>query len=144
MSEEKRQRLLDLLHLTPEEWAEKYKVTRGYVATYRYRNKHLLKNLEDNVQHLSPEEHELQTERTREQLRDFEEAGLPVSPDDAPRVADIRVWTTTSVNRETGEAIPSINRYVRMRAHSEDETDYSVFKATPARITPTRSRPNRS
>lgn len=142
------QALTDLLSLSAQEVSTKYGVTIEGVYTKRKKIKKQTRKIADRMEREGyiPEPHELERlealaledERIRELLQDFEQAGIPVNEQDAGKVERITYWTQHSVDRETGEPVQVVNRYVRMKPEA-DEEDKEIFpQATPANIRPTR------
>ena len=81
-------------------------------------------------------------ERLRNLLRDFKENGIPVDENDAENIERITMWTQHTVDRETGEPVQMVNRYVRMKPGGADDEDLEPVEiwpqATAAKIRPTR------
>lgn len=147
------QALRDLFKLSAQEVSNKYGLTTEGVYTKRKRIKRrAIQTLElMEKQNYVPDEHEIERietvaaedARIMELLNDFKDAGIPVEPEDANKVERITFWTQHSVDRETGEPVQVINRYVRMKPESEvDEADKELWpQATPADIRPTKRKP---
>lgn len=147
------QSLKDLFRLSAKEVSARYGVSSDYVYTKRKKIKRHVRQtieaMETNNYH--PQDYELERveavaeedERIMQLLNDFKEAGLPVEPQDAGKVERITYWTQHSVDRETGEPVQVINRYVRMKPEGEaDEAEKQIWpQATPADIRPTRRKP---
>ena len=147
------QALHDLLSMDGKQVAELYGLTLEGVYVKRKKIKKRARKIADLMEkdpsyQPKPTDLErmeavaLEDERLRELLQDFKDAGLPVAPEDSDKVERITYWTQHSVDRETGEPIQSVNRYVRMKGQGDsddDELDKEIFpQATPANIRPTK------
>lgn len=145
------QALADLFNLSAAEISARYGLTIEGVYTKRKKIKKQARKVADRMEknpNYVPEDYELERmeavalsdDRLRELLRDFNTAGLPVNEEDAAGVERITMWTQHSVDRETGEPVQVVNRYVRMKPGvDEDDEPTEVWpQATPAQIRPTR------
>ncbi len=139
------QALKDLFQLSATEVSHKYGVTTEGVYTKRKKIRRQAikaKRLMEKDPTFTPTEAQLERieflQRTEELLQDFQEAGLPVDPADAPNVKSIRLWTQHSVDRETGEPVQSINRYINYDPSGKNDDDEYFPPAEPANIRPTR------
>lgn len=132
-------RLEDLLTLTPKQLQKKYpEYSENYLSVQKSRvSKRILKRIarmeRDPGYEPTPEQLD-EIDRVRELLQDFQDAGLPVKPEDAEQVQGIRIWTQHSVDRETGEPIQMVNRYVNMKPTPDQQWP----QATAADIRPTK------
>lgn len=144
------QALTELFSLSADEVTLKYGLTREGVYTKRKRIKRQARKIADLMEqdpNYVPEEHDLERmeivaledDRLRELLQDFKDAGIPVDEADAGKVERITYWTQHSVDRETGEPVQVVNRYVRMKPERGDDEPEELWpQATPAIIRPTK------
>lgn len=134
----------DLLSKDSKELEEIYGVDQNQIKTFRtrvlrrIRNRMLRMERDPNFELSSENLEEIQ--RVREFLDDAKEAGLPVNAEMAEDVQDYRIWTQHSIDRETGEPIPMINRYIKMKPAETavEELAEVIESAEPVDIRPSR------
>lgn len=134
---------LRLLMKSPQQYAERFGVKLESAKRVRRKYKNQLEKelllMEQEPNYQPTAEHIEEVERLRELLQDFKEAGIPVDESDAENVDRITFWTGHSIDKETGEPVQFINRYVRMKPTERLEDKADVYTpATPAEIRPTR------
>lgn len=133
----------DLLTLTSQQVALKYKIGVGYARRLQAELiERGIKKVEELRQN-QPDETELEKlERFRELLEDFKENGIPIGPEDADKIETIKFYQMGSTDSD-GEPQVTTLRSVTLRNTAEIEAEEASFlsQAAPVNITPSDKKP---